>query len=44
MPEAIRREFVGITDQALAALRQRLGQCIERPPEQAHVRDPAAQS
>jgi len=29
MPEAIRREFVGITDQALAALRQRIGQRIE---------------
>ena len=29
MPEAIRREFVGITDQALAALQQRLGQRIE---------------
>ena len=30
MPKAIRREFVGITDQALDALRQRLGQRIER--------------
>ena len=29
MPEAIRREFVGITDQALDALRQRLGQRLE---------------
>src|SRR5262249_27859212 len=29
MAEAIRREFVGITDQALDALRQRLGQRIE---------------
>ena len=29
MPEAIRREFVGITDQALDALRQRIGQRIE---------------
>jgi len=33
MSEAIRREFVGINDQALAALRQRIGQRIERPPE-----------
>src|SRR5262249_12497782 len=33
MPEAIRREFVGITDQALDALRQRIGQRIEHPPE-----------
>src|SRR3989440_289941 len=30
MPKAIRREFVGITDQALDALRQRIGQRIER--------------
>src|SRR5438874_11538681 len=29
MPEAIRREFVGITEQALDALRQRIGQRIE---------------
>src|SRR3990172_2420503 len=29
MSEAIRREFVGITDQALDALRQRIGQRIE---------------
>src|SRR5205823_6282176 len=29
MPKAIRREFVGITDQALDALRQRIGQRIE---------------
>src|ERR1700716_2188270 len=29
MPEALRREFVGITDQALDALRQRIGQRIE---------------
>ena len=29
MPEAIRREFVGITNQALEALRQRIGQRIE---------------
>jgi acyl dehydratase len=29
MAEAIRREFVGITDQALDALRQRIGQRIE---------------
>src|SRR6201982_2419162 len=29
MAEAIRREFVGITDQALDALRQRVGQRIE---------------
>ena len=33
MPEAIRREFVGITDQALDALRQRIGQRIEHPPD-----------
>ncbi len=33
MSEAIRREFVGITDQALEALRQRIGQRIERLPE-----------
>ena len=33
MPEAIRREFAGITYQALAALRQRIGQRIEYPPE-----------
>jgi acyl dehydratase len=33
MSEAIRREFVGITDQALEALRQRIGQRLERPPE-----------
>jgi hypothetical protein len=33
MPETIRREFVGITDQALDTLRQRIGQRIERPPE-----------
>src|SRR5437660_6768121 len=30
MPKAIRREFVDITDQALDALRQRIGQRIER--------------
>ena len=33
MAETIRREFVGITDQALEALRQRIGQRIEHPPE-----------
>jgi acyl dehydratase len=33
MSEAIRREFVGITELALAALRQRLGQRIEPVPE-----------
>jgi hypothetical protein len=29
MPEAVRREFVGITDQALDALRQRIEHTVE---------------
>jgi acyl dehydratase len=33
MAAAMRREFVGITEEALDALRQRIGQRIEHPPE-----------